>query len=265
MGYRLNLKNENFYYLYSNIKMKVSLLIGIDYRGHENELNGCIADVENMAKILKGRGYKNILLTENGMIPNCKNIMLGFNTLLNFINNEGCDEAWIHYSGHGTHVKDMDGDEEDGFDEVLVPLDYRERGVISDDFINAHFISKIRNPDLKLNIFMDCCHSGTIMDLQYHNVNEEWRRVNNKIAIGKIVCISGCRDSEESAESYDICNNGRWSGAMTTTFLDITQKNISLRELMREMKGRLGPFGQVPQLTSNYKIDLDIDVSLLFL
>ena len=122
--------------------MKVSLLIGIDYRGLDNELNGCIADIENMATILKGRGYKNIILTENGMVPNCKNIMLGFNTLLNFINNEGCDEAWIHYSGHGTHVKDMDGDEEDGFDEVVVPLDYRERGVISDDFINAHFYIK---------------------------------------------------------------------------------------------------------------------------
>ena len=40
-----------------------------------------------------------------------------------------------------------------------------------------------------------------------------------------------------------------------------TQKNISLRELMAEMKSRLGPFGQVPQLTSNYKIDLDIDVN----
>ena len=69
--------------------------------------------------------------------------MRAFNTLLENINNGSVSEVWIHYSGHGSHIKDMDGDEEDGFDEVLVPLDYDKNGVISDDFINKYFISRI--------------------------------------------------------------------------------------------------------------------------
>lgn len=34
-----------------------SLLIGINYKGSENELNGCHQDVENVAEFLSSRGY----------------------------------------------------------------------------------------------------------------------------------------------------------------------------------------------------------------
>lgn len=43
------------------------------------------------------------------------------------------DSIFLHYSGHGSHVRDDDGDEEDGFDEVLVPLDFQSAGMIRDD------------------------------------------------------------------------------------------------------------------------------------
>lgn len=36
---------------------KKSLLIGINYTGSENELNGCHQDVENVAEFLSYRGY----------------------------------------------------------------------------------------------------------------------------------------------------------------------------------------------------------------
>lgn len=36
-----------------------SLLIGINYTGSENELNGCHQDVENIAEFLQYRGYSN--------------------------------------------------------------------------------------------------------------------------------------------------------------------------------------------------------------
>jgi Caspase domain len=36
-------------------------------------------------------------------------------------------------TGHGGKIKDESGDEKDGYDETLVPLDYNESGMILDD------------------------------------------------------------------------------------------------------------------------------------
>lgn len=36
-------------------------------------------------------------------------------------------------SGHGGQVKDRNGDEKDGYDEVIFPLDYQRAGYIVDD------------------------------------------------------------------------------------------------------------------------------------
>jgi hypothetical protein len=46
-----------------------------------------------------------------------------------------CEEIWIHYSGHGSQVRDRDGNEADGMDEVVVPVDYTTAGFIVDDDI----------------------------------------------------------------------------------------------------------------------------------
>ena len=43
------------------------------------------------------------------------------------------DILFLHYSGHGTQTRDLDGDEADGYDEALVPLDHQSAGVITDD------------------------------------------------------------------------------------------------------------------------------------
>ena len=40
-------------------------------------------------------------------------------------------------SGHGGQTKDLDGDEADGFDEVIYPVDYNQAGHIVDD-VSAH-------------------------------------------------------------------------------------------------------------------------------
>ena len=246
--------------------MKIGLLIGINYRGQDNELSGCISDVVAMREVLeKEFDYDDIvMLTEDEIEPTRMNIMKGFNGLVEKING-GCNEVWVHYSGHGYKLHDMDGDEEDGFDEIIIPLDYKDNGIISDDLLNEYFLSKITNPDVKIFIFMDCCHSGTIMDLMYHYKGNEWVKVNNKDCLGHVVCMSGCCDNQESAESYNICNNKRWSGAMTTIFLDIvkTQKyNISLKNLLKTLRKRLKAIGmvQIPQLTANYEIDIDVNI-----
>ena len=42
------------------------------------------------------------------------------------------DVVFIHYSGHGGRVRDLSGDEDDGYDETLIPVDFKRAGQIID-------------------------------------------------------------------------------------------------------------------------------------
>ncbi len=46
-------------------------------------------------------------------------------------------------SGHGGQIKDKDGDEVDGYDEVIFPVDYKTAGCIVDD---VRFMSTVYRP-----------------------------------------------------------------------------------------------------------------------
>jgi hypothetical protein len=52
--------------------------------------------------------------------PTARNIKRGFEWLLDGA--QRGDKLFFHYSGHGTQVEDVHGDEEDGFDEALCPV-----------------------------------------------------------------------------------------------------------------------------------------------
>ncbi|MCB9871246.1 MAG: caspase family protein [Planctomycetes bacterium] len=70
------------------------------------------------------------------------------------------DVLYIHYSGHGSQVPDLNGDEDDGRDETLVPYDGRTPGVadIVDDELDA-ILAGLRSD--RVVIVLDACHSGT--------------------------------------------------------------------------------------------------------
>lgn len=71
------------------------------------------------------------------------------------------DFVYLHYSGHGSQVEDLSGDEADGLDETLVPHDGRQEGVpdITDDELYQR-LSRLRAAGALL--VFDSCHSGTI-------------------------------------------------------------------------------------------------------
>jgi Caspase domain len=68
--------------------------------------------------------------------------------------------------GHGSRVRDQDGDEEDGYDETLVPVDFQRSGQIRDDDIYKMLVKPMRS-GVTMTCLMDCCHSGTVLDLPY--------------------------------------------------------------------------------------------------
>jgi len=76
------------------------------------------------------------------------------------------DSLFIHFSGHGGRTEDLDGDEEDGFDDVIYPVDYRATGHIVDDDMHDIMVRPLL-PGVRLTAIFDSCHSGTALDLPY--------------------------------------------------------------------------------------------------
>jgi hypothetical protein len=78
------------------------------------------------------------------------------------------DQLFFHYSGHGGQVPDQDGDEADGQDETIIPVDWEGdiKGQIVDDDMWKIMLSTL-NPLCRFVAVFDCCNSGTVLDLQF--------------------------------------------------------------------------------------------------
>jgi len=68
--------------------------------------------------------------------------------------------------GHGGQTADLDGDEDDGYDEVIYPVDFRTAGHIVDDEMHRILVSSLQ-PGVRLTAIFDSCHSGSALDLPY--------------------------------------------------------------------------------------------------
>ncbi|KZT04477.1 peptidase C14 [Laetiporus sulphureus 93-53] len=80
------------------------------------------------------------------------------------------DHYVFHFSGHGGQVKNEDGTEKSGFDDVIWPVDIELRddddfeNYIKDDEIHDILVEHVP-PGAHFMMVFDCCHSGTMADL----------------------------------------------------------------------------------------------------
>lgn len=250
------------------------LMIGINYTGSSNALNGCINDCENLKQFLTSKNYfksnELIMMNDNqsgGLYPTKANILNQFRELVKFANaNKGKQiEMFISYSGHGHHIKDTSGDEADGQDEVLCPVDFSSAGFIVDDQIRADLIDKLPS-NVKLLMIVDACHSGTMGDLRYaykvDSSNAYTVFGNYKDTKCKCVLISGCRDDQTSADAYvrdDIQKRMEYQGAMSASLIKNYSDGITYNDLINKMRSwlRNNRYTQVPQLSSGKLININ--------
>ena len=68
--------------------------------------------------------------------------------------------------GHGGQTPDLDGDEDDGYDEVIYPVDFRSAGHIVDDEMHRIMVRPLV-AGVRLTAIFDSCHSGSALDLPY--------------------------------------------------------------------------------------------------
>ncbi|TDL13198.1 hypothetical protein BD410DRAFT_847213 [Rickenella mellea] len=154
------------------------------------------------------------------------------------------DRLFFHFSGHSRQVEDVDGDERDGRDEAIVPVD---GGYILDD----------------------TCYSGSTLDLPYVHCSDGTRGkpipVPDKMPVqnyapfnsagaassdstscarephpvwesrfsnARVVYFGACKDKEQSQEGND------QNGALTDAFLKSMEKNPNQTylELLRSIR-----------------------------
>jgi hypothetical protein len=241
---------------------KRALLVGINYAGTTSELRGCENDVLHVKQYLLKRGYLDanikVITEKTTLKPNRATIL---RELLELIIS-GDSELFFQYSGHGSHVDDRNGDEADGQDECLVPLDYQTNGMILDDHLRG--LVTLVPPSTKLTIILDSCHSGTCMDLAYNL----WERRGSYSMVkdskytptdGNVCMISGSQDVQTSADAFE---EGQYQGAMTWSLLkalEASPKVPTWGTLIKQMRGILKTNGydQVPNFSSGKNILLD--------
>jgi hypothetical protein len=272
---------------------KKALLIGINYVGTPNELQGCINDIYNIKDILCNYyeyDEKDIkILTDRDLSPTKQNIIDSIKWLA--LGNIAGDSLFLHYSGHGSYVLDRSRDESDRRDEVIVPLDFNRSGFITDDWLNANLVSLIPK-DVSLWLISDSCHSGTVFDLKHNykslcklrkgTITKDmtynsslWTDVFSysiepiKDVQGNICLLSGAFDSQTAADTVEANQN---QGAFTYCFIECLKNNLididgkqkvnpnlKLKDILKEINCRLKikGYSQNAQLSVSKQTDLN--------
>lgn len=261
-----------------------ALLVGInDYKG-VGDLRGCVNDVLDMHFSLRSlfgfqtpeiRVLTDSRATKENIEHRLKNWLVK--------GAKAGDFLVFHFSGHGSQIRDRNGDEEleDGLDELICPYDMNWDGTfITDDTLNEIFENVPE--DALLEVFLDCCHSGTGLkemglepppelaaehptlnrflpppaDIFLRFSGEEddlkpkgFTRGFHDRGRKHHILWAGCKARQTSADAYI---NGRYHGAFTYYLNAHLRRNpyVSRRELLRKVRASLqhDGFSQIPQL-----------------
>jgi metacaspase-1 len=139
-----------------------ALLVGVnDYPplgSAGQDLQGCLNDIDDMTQALEACGF------EHSQIKSLRNqdatkarILAELRALVQ--GNSPGDSVVFYFSGHGSYRPDDNDDdgEPDHKDEAICPHELLM--VIKDDELRA--IIETLHPAVNLEVFLDCCHSGT--------------------------------------------------------------------------------------------------------
>ena len=159
--------------LVASAQRKRAFMVGISHydtalTGYQwNNING-VEDVNLLSPILKKQGFTlTTLLDEQATYDNITNQLSRF-----AVKTKKGDIVYLHFSAHGQPVEDTNGDEEDGWDEAIIPIDayklykkgvYEGKKHLLDDQLNK-YVQKIREkigPTGFLYVIIDACHAGT--------------------------------------------------------------------------------------------------------
>ena len=254
-----------------------ALLVGIETYKYKadgvDDTPGCVEDTRTISELLKTR-YKfrpesiRVLLNSDATFDRIKQV---FQSWLIDGTKPG-DRVFFLFSGHGSQVKDISGDEKDGWDDTIVPYDanpFTGDKEILDDEIEI-FIRQLSGR-LAVLVF-DSCHSGTISrDIKLQSRGSRYlprpedfklrnapgsrggdkyveggvigRGIGMKkvdgvnVSLSGIVVISAAGDKQEA---FPINIHGKQQGALTYVFSEILKNGQPIiKELRNEISSRI--------------------------
>ena len=254
-----------------------ALLVGVNkYNMPGSDLNGCVNDVTNIRDILLkyfGFDVNDIRVVVDDRATK-ENIMNRLRWLV--ADAKAGDSLLFHFSGHGSQIRDRDGDElKDNLDEILCPhdMDWDGRNIVDDDL--AELFGTLPK-GINLEVLLDCCHSGTgtreargieslPQELSFKQrfltppADIQARVDDDDLTIRKLlrghnpqthVLFAACKDNQTSADAFI---KGSYNGAFTYYFakhLRETQGALTREDLLKRVRAtlRFNGFSQVPQL-----------------
>jgi hypothetical protein len=242
---------------------KRAVLVGINYFGTQAQLRGCINDVRNMQSLLEQMGWpRNCMRTltddqRGSSMPTRANIEAAMHWLVDGV--QPGDVLFFHFSGHGAQQEDPHGYEEDGMNETILPVDFKSAGMMTDDQLGELTVRRLPE-GVRLTAVMDCCHSGTGLDLPYSWMGRGWKEDTNPFhTLGDVQMFSGCADDDTSSDAATAY--GAAGGAMTTAFCDVLRANPGLpySHLIQQLNNTMARrgFSQRAQLTSSQAFDFN--------
>lgn len=139
-----------------------ALLVGLNhYPNPANLLRGCINDVGQVRSMLvEHYGFRSE--TDLRVLTDARATTGAIKAGLRWLvaGAEPGDVLVFHYSGHGSQVRDANGDEtSDGLDEIICPYDLDWDNPFTDD--DLHEVVKDVSPGVNFTVILDCCHAGT--------------------------------------------------------------------------------------------------------
>lgn len=235
-----------------------SLHIGIQYENPPAKLYGCVNDAKHLRQCLIDQYHFKpenceLLLEKDATTSRIISKLFGLAFLSHRYRNS---VFFVSYSGHGTQQGDRTGDERDGRDECLVPVDAQRNGLITDDLLNT-IIGQF-HPSSRVTWIQDSCMSGSGLDLKYKYISGNKSVTDNGDCNVKaqVIMVSGCKDNQYS---MDTVIDDKPQGAMTASLLHVlgeTDYSITCYALLSKMRKFLevNNYDQVPQMTSSIRL-----------
>lgn len=152
---------------------RYALLIGIGNYPQDSGWNSIHGDndVSIIKTLLLEQGFveDNIIVLKNAEATK-SGILSAMDRLRG--NAQSGDVVYIQFSGHGQQVTDLNGDEEDHFDEAWIPYDAKKKYVVGEYEGQNHILDDELNKYLnglrskvgirgKIVLVVDACHSGS--------------------------------------------------------------------------------------------------------